>query len=176
MLFKLQIDSELTLCLLHASFAARYVELVKNDVQYIGQWMQWPHLCNTEEAFQAFIKRSLHKYADGTSMNFAIEYKGEIVGNCGFNTINHQLKNAEIGYWLGKDYQGKGIVTRACQYLIEYAFSALTMTKVQISAATDNKASRAVCERLGMTLEGIITQQEKVEDRILDHAIYGIYK
>jgi len=175
MLFKVEVDEEVSLCLLHESFAARYVELLENDLDYIGQWMQWPYLCNTEESFKAFIKSSLHKYADGTSINYAIEFKGEIVGNCGFNVINHELKNAEIGYWLGKNYQGNGIITRACRYLIEYAFTEMAMKKVQISAAKENKASRAVCERLGMTLEGIITQREKIQDRILDHAIYGIY-
>lgn len=176
MIFKNQVDAEIKLCLLHESFAARYVELIENDVEYIGQWMQWPYICNTEDAFKDFIKSSLHKYVDGKSMNFAIEYKGEIVGNCGFNSINQTIKSAEIGYWLGKDYQGNGIMTRACQFLINYAFTELGMTKVQISAAKENSASRAVCERLGLTLEGIITQKEKIQERILDHAVYGILK
>ncbi|NRB70176.1 MAG: GNAT family N-acetyltransferase, partial [Vibrio sp.] len=48
--------------------------------------------------------------------------------------------------------------------------------KVQLSAAKDNLPSRRVAERVGMTLEGIITNEEKIGDRILDHAIYGIHR
>jgi ribosomal-protein-serine acetyltransferase len=50
------------------------------------------------------------------------------------------------------------------------------MQKVQILIATGNLKSRAVCERLGIKLEGIVTNEEKVVDRILDHAIYGIHR
>ena len=49
------------------------------------------------------------------------------------------------------------------------------MEKVQIAAADGNAKSRAVCERLGMKLEGIITNRERIGDRILNHAIYGIH-
>jgi len=45
-----------------------------------------------------------------------------------------------------------------------------------LGAAEDNAASRAVCECLGLKLEGIITNNEEVGDRVLDHAIYGIRK
>jgi ribosomal-protein-serine acetyltransferase len=50
------------------------------------------------------------------------------------------------------------------------------MQKVQMSVAVENTRSRAVCERLGMVLEGIITNEEKIGERILDHAIYGLYR
>ena len=98
------------------------------------------------------------------------------MGNCGFHSINHELKVAEIGYWIGKEFQGKGIMTRVCRYLVDYAFSKLNIDKIEISAAEKNLRSRAVCERIGMQLEGIITNREKVGDQILDHAIYGIHK
>lgn len=48
------------------------------------------------------------------------------------------------------------------------------MEKVEISAAVENAASRAVCERLGCELEGIITRNENLNGRIVDHAIYGL--
>jgi ribosomal-protein-serine acetyltransferase len=48
------------------------------------------------------------------------------------------------------------------------------MEKVQISAATQNKPSRAVCERLGFSLEGVITRAENLNGPVVDHAIYGL--
>ena len=83
----------------------------------------------------------------------------------------------KIGYWLSKHHQGNGIVTRVVKHLIDFAFNELNMEKVQLSAAVENRASRrSVAERSGMTLEGVITNQEKIGERILDHAIYGIHR
>lgn len=175
-MFKLGVDDEINLYLVNVAFTDRYVELAAENYEYLSQWLEWPKHCKTLDGFNSFVKGSLHKYADGESMNCAIEFRGEIVGNAGFNTINRELKMVEIGYWIGKQYQGNGIVTRVCAYLIAYAFNKLDMDKVQIAVAEDNSPSRAVCERLGLQLEGIITNREKVGERVLNHAIYGIHR
>ena len=175
-MFKLTVDDEINLYLVNDAFTERYVELAEESNEYLSEWLAWPRFCKTQNDFKEFVKGSLHKYADGKCMNCAIEFQGEIVGNSGFNTINHDLKMVEIGYWIGKQYQGNGIITRVCRYLIDFAFTKLNMEKVQIAAAEGNLPSRAVCERLGMQLEGIITNREKVGDRVLNHAIYGIHR
>ncbi|MDP6165026.1 MAG: GNAT family N-acetyltransferase [Gammaproteobacteria bacterium] len=175
-MFKLTVDDEINLYLVNDSFTGRYVELVEENEEYLAQWLAWPRVCKTQDDFKEFVKDSLHEYAEGKSMNCAVEYRGEIVGNASFNTIQHELKRVEIGYWIGKVYQGKGIISRVCHVLIDYAFKNLEMDKVQIAAAEGNRPSRAVCERLGMKLEGILTHQEKVGDRILNHAVYGIHR
>ncbi|RTZ18147.1 N-acetyltransferase [Vibrio aquaticus] len=173
-MFTNRIDDELSIALVQESFAADYADIVYDQINYLSQWLAWPKICNREQDFRLFLQRVLHEYAEGKSMTCAIVYKGNIVGNCSFNTINHDTKCAEVGYWLSQDHQGKGIITRVVQHLINIAFNDFDMKKVQLSAAVDNLPSRRVAERVGMTLEGILTHQEKIEDRILDHAIYGI--
>ena len=175
-MFKVNVDEEISLYLVNEQFVYQYSELAKESYDHLSEWLEWPRNCRTENDFRAFVKGSLQKYAEGKAMNCAIEYNGEIVGNCGFNLINHDLKVAEIGYWIGHQYQGLGIVTRSCQFLIDHAFDKLMLNKVQISAAETNLPSRAVCERLGMDLEGVITNKEKVGNKILNHAIYGIHR
>ncbi|WP_159737799.1 GNAT family N-acetyltransferase [Vibrio atypicus] len=175
-MFTIAIDDELKLALVQESFALHYVELLSEQEEYLSQWLAWPAFCQSEQDFRLFIQRMLHEYADGKSMTCAIFYQGEIVGNCSFNTINHDTKCTEVGYWLSQKHQGKGIVTRVVTKLIDIAFNEHMLEKVQLAAAKDNLASRAVAERCGMTLEGIVTNREKVGDRILDHAIYGIHK
>ncbi|MDW6094408.1 GNAT family protein [Vibrio rhizosphaerae] len=174
-MLKWTIDQDIILYQLHESFASRYAELVQENKPYLSQWLNWPRVCHSTDDFKTFIQGSRYKYIDGDGLDCAIEYRGELVGNIGFNSIDHELKKAEIGYWLGQQYQGNGIITRACRFLIAYAFETLKVEKVQIAVAADNLPSRAVCERLGMTLEGIISHQEKVGDRILSHAIYATF-
>lgn len=175
-MFVMEVDQDIQLSLIEASFSEHYEALAKANYDYLKQWLAWPDFCQSADDFKGFAQKSLHDYADGKSLTCGIFYKGQLVGNISFNDIDHKLKKVSMGYWLSADYQGKGIITRACQHLINYAFTQLNMQKVQISAAKDNLASRAVCERLNMTLEGTITHAEKVGDRILDHAVYGLYQ
>jgi ribosomal-protein-serine acetyltransferase len=75
---------------------------------------------------------------------------------------------------LAQPQQSKGIVSKAVGTMIEIAFTQLEMEKVQISVAKENSPSRRVCERLGFTLEGVITRAENLNGRVVDHAIYGL--
>ncbi|WP_295892244.1 GNAT family protein [uncultured Vibrio sp.] len=175
-MFSYPIDKDLQIALVQESFAAKYADLVYDQSDYLSQWLAWPQHCQSEQDFRLFVQRSLHDYADGKSMTCAIIYCGEIVGNCSFNSIDHSLKKAQIGYWLSQPMQGKGIITRVVNRLIEIAFQELDMEKVELSAAVENKPSRAVAERVGMTLEGVLSNQEMINGKILDHAIYGIHK
>ena len=155
-MFSQKIDNEIRLTLVQESFAPALAELARDNYAYLEKWLVWPPHSKSEQDFVAFIRHSLHGYADGKSMVCAILYHGDLVGVASFNSIDHKLKKVEIGYWLAESMQGKGIITRVCQKLMHIAFEELGMHKVEISAATSNKASRAVCERLGMTLEGVI--------------------
>lgn len=173
-MFTSTVDDEIQLALVQDSFALNYATLVQTQLDYLSQWLAWPPYCQSEQAFTSFIQGALHEYAEGKSITCAILFNGVIVGNCSLNNINRSLQRADIGYWLSQDYQGKGIVTRSVQALIKIAFNDLDLEKVQLSAAVENHSSRQVAERLGMVLEGIITRNEKVGDRVLDHAIYAL--
>ncbi len=175
-MFTLDVDSELKLALVQPSFAKKYVEIVTEQREYLSEWLAWPPHGKSEEFFLTFVRKSLLEYAEGKSMVCSMIYKDELVGNISFNSIDHNLKVAEIGYWLSEKHQGKGIITRSVSKLIDIAFSDLAMEKVQISAGEGNAPSRAVCERLGMKLEGIITKKENLNGRVIDHAIYGLLK
>jgi ribosomal-protein-serine acetyltransferase len=107
-------------------------------------------------------------------LNAVILFNGEIVGTAGFNSINWSNKTAQIGYWLGKDYQGNGIMTKVARGLTAYAFTHLKLNKVEIRVAEGNKKSRSIPERLGFINEGRIRQAEWLYDHYVDHIVYGV--
>lgn len=175
-MFTLNIGSDLQLAIVQPSFAQRYLDIVTAERAYLSKWLPWATHADNEAFFLAFIRKSLLGYAEGKSMTCAIIYQHTVVGNISFNSIDEELKKVEIGYWLSEQYQGLGIVTKAVSFLIEYAFSELNMEKVEICIATDNVSSRRVCERLNMTLEGVISNYENLNNDIISHAIYGIHR
>ncbi|WP_038177464.1 GNAT family N-acetyltransferase [Vibrio pacinii] len=175
-MFRRTIDPDIDLALIQESFAPYYSQIVAEQRDYLAEWLAWPQHCQSDQDFRLFAQRMLHDYADGKSMTCAIFFRDELVGNCSFNKINYDTQCVEIGYWLSQHHRGKGIMPRAVHSLIQIVFEELNMEKVQLSAAVDNHASRRVAEKVGMVLEGILTNQEKVSGRILDHAVYGLKK
>jgi len=175
-MFTLNICPDLNLALVQPSFAQRYLDIVTTERAYLSKWLPWANNANDEAFFLSFITQSLQDYAQGKSMTCTLIYQGTVVGNISFNSINQQLKKVEIGYWLSEKYQGLGIMTKAVSFLIEYAFSELSMDKVEICAAVENGPSRRLCERLNMTLEGIVSNYENLHNDIVAHAIYGIHR
>ncbi|MDD1793721.1 GNAT family N-acetyltransferase [Enterovibrio makurazakiensis] len=173
-MFTLSLDDELSLSLVQHSYAKDYYRIVCGEREYLSEWLAWPPHANGEAFFEQFIKGALHGYAEGKSLTCAMIYQGNVVGNVSFNSISRSLKKVEIGYWLSNEYQGKGIASRCVLALVQLAFDEMGIEKVQIAAATGNQPSRRLCERLGFRLEGVITNAEDLNGRIVDHAIYGL--
>jgi ribosomal-protein-serine acetyltransferase len=65
-------------------------------------------------------------------------------------------------------------MTKACRFLVDYAFAELKLNRVEIRCATGNHKSRAIPERLGFKLEGTVRQAEWLYDHFVDHALYGM--
>ncbi|SHG77362.1 GNAT family N-acetyltransferase [Ferrimonas marina] len=175
-MFKMRVDEELELVLVCQEVIADFQRLRLSNLGYLSQWLMWVPVCVSRNDFQSYVDESVRGYGRGESMNCAILYRGEVVGAAAFNQIHRQTGRVEIGYWLDEGHQGRGIITRCVQFLIDYAFEQLNMEKVEIRAAVDNRPSRNVAERLGMNLEGVQTRAECVGDRVLDHAIYGLLR
>ncbi|WP_443642525.1 GNAT family protein [Candidatus Njordibacter sp. Uisw_039] len=68
------------------------------------------------------------------------------------------------------------MITKVCKHLISIVFNELYMEKVQLTSVEYNLPSRAVAQRLGMTLKGIVTNTEKRNGRIMDHTVNGLFK
>ena len=79
-----------------------------------------------------------------------------------------------IGYWLGKEYQGKGLITESCRLLINYAFDEYNLNRVEIRCATGNSKSCAIPERIGLTMEGVIRDGEWLYDHFVDLYLYSM--
>ncbi len=175
-MFKYKINESIYISIIDLSYASSYEKLVQDDYIHLKEFLGWPYICKTEDDFKTFIKKSLKDYENGKSLVCTIFYNNQIVGNISLNTINTSLKKVNIGYWLVSSFQGKGIITSTCNCLINYAFEDLKMEKVEIAVAVENIKSRAVCKRLNMKLEGIISNSENINGKIVDHAIYSLHK
>ncbi|MDE5416132.1 GNAT family N-acetyltransferase [Alkalihalobacterium chitinilyticum] len=173
-MFLHRVDDLISLKILEMKDAERIFELTDRSRDYLREWLPWLDMTKTVQDTEGFIRMSLKGFAEGNSMNTAILFNEEIVGIAGFNTINQSNKTAQMGYWIGQEYQGNGIITKVSKMLTDYAFNQLGLNKVEIRVAVENKKSRAVPERIGFKNEGCIRQSEWLYDHYVDHIVYGM--
>lgn len=133
----------------------------------------FPHPYELENAF-AFINNV--KDFNPTRV-FAIIADGVHVGCCGiFPKEDVYRMNAEIGYWLGEEYWGKGIATEAAKLISTYGFETLGMKRIYASVFSPNKASAKVLEKAGFTYEGTHRQSVYKNGEYLDELFYGLVR
>ena len=94
------------------------------------------------------------------SVTKVIEYRGELIGTVGITPqTGWKEHSAEIGYWIGEEYWGKGFATEALRMMSDLAFSTMNYKKIFAPVLGPNKASIRVLEKNGYCLEGILKHE-----------------
>ncbi|WP_409294119.1 GNAT family N-acetyltransferase [Peribacillus sp. SCS-26] len=169
-----KIDDELSLKVLEEKDAEKLFALTDRSRDYLKKWLPWLDFTRNVEDSREFIRTGLQGFADNRSLTTAILYKEQMAGTAGFHHFDWTHRTTSMGYWLGQEFQGKGIMTRVAGALTQYAFGELGLNRVEIRAAYGNRKSRAIPERLGFMEEGRIRQAEWLYDHYVDHAVYGM--
>jgi ribosomal-protein-serine acetyltransferase len=175
-MFSFNVDENIQLKLLETRYSEELFVLTDKNRSYLREWLPWVDGTKRPDNTKDFINFTLKGFADNNGFNTGIFYKGTIVGCIGLHGIDWNNKKTSIGYWLGSEYQGKGIMTKSCKAVVNYVFNDLGLNRVEIRAAILNVRSRAIPERLGFTHEGIIRSAEWLYDHFVDHVVYGMLK
>ena len=121
-----------------------------------------------------FIKYAMRQASENEGLQCAIQYENRLVGMIGFHKINKNTMTGEIGYWLSKEVNGKGIMTKCVKEIISIGFKFLHLRKIEIHCAIDNTRSRSIPEKLQFKQEGVIRRAGNLYDELVDHVIYGL--
>jgi [ribosomal protein S5]-alanine N-acetyltransferase len=109
--------------------------------------------------------------------NFAIVVNDEAVGGIGL-TLGTDVfgRSAEIGYWLGEPFWGRGIATEAVRAVTEYAFAYFEICRLEAGVFEWNPASMRVLEKAGYTREGRARLAVTKDGRTGDRLLYGLVR
>jgi ribosomal-protein-serine acetyltransferase len=146
--------------------------LIEADRERLAEWLPWAAGQDREDT-AGFIRRAGEQIENATGLQMAIVPKGEIVGILGAEPIRWEHGSTSIGYWLAEAELGRGTMTEAVRILTDHAFRVWDLHRVEIHAATGNRRSRAIPERLGFVEEGVLRGAERVGKRHLDLVVYS---
>jgi [ribosomal protein S5]-alanine N-acetyltransferase len=109
--------------------------------------------------------------------DFAIVVDGIAVGGVGIILKEGiRRRTAEIGYWLGEEFWGRGIATEALNAMTGYAFSQFDLVRIQASVFEWNPASMRVLEKAGYQREAVLKQNVTKDHHIMDEYIYSLIR
>ncbi|HEU5182813.1 MAG TPA: GNAT family protein [Candidatus Polarisedimenticolia bacterium] len=141
---------------------------------WLGLRDLFPHPYGIEDA-RRFIAMAV---AIQPPRNFAIEVGGHLAGGIGYMPrTDVERIGAEVGYWLGSEFRGKGVATAALRLLSAHAFrSHPELRRLYAVPYATNRASARVLEKAGYRLEGTLRQSAVKDGRILDQWMYSLLR
>ena len=95
------------------------------------------------------------KMSNKNEFDLSIFLGDKLIGGVGL-ALHDDDNYYELGYWLGKDYWGKGYATESSKYLLEYALEQLDSPKIKTSYFIDNLPSGNILKKLGFKEIGIV--------------------
>jgi ribosomal-protein-serine acetyltransferase len=170
--YPIQEDIHLRLHQIH--HAPIQYELMQGNLPDLKRWFWWAAEHNLDRE-RDYTQSMLRKYAEGGGLMVGIWDDDELLGSAALQ-IDKQKSEAQIGYWLDYEARGEGIITRTAKALMHYTFDIRGLERFCLRSTTENKASRAVAERLALQQEAIFREEEFIDGRYIDHVQYSMLK
>lgn len=168
------IDEDIELKILQDIHTEEDYLLIEKNRNYLREWLPWLDSTRSSEDVNKFIKSCSEQFDNNEGFTVGIWYRGDFAGVIGYHELNWAHKKVSVGYWLGSEFNGLGIMTRACKAMVDYAFSELGLHRVEIRCAEGNVKSRGIPERLGFKNEGILREVEWLYNHYVNHVVYGM--
>lgn len=131
--------------------ARELLQLTDKNRNFLGRWLPVDGL-KSEEDFRFFIDQQLALFAKGEAIHTTIFYQNQMAGVVSCNIVGDCV--GTFGYWLGEEFNGKGIVTTCVKELIDLGVQYYGLNRFEIHCAADNYRSYAIPARLGFAKLG----------------------
>jgi RimJ/RimL family protein N-acetyltransferase len=149
---------------------------VRDSMASLSQWFPWCHPGYSLTDAQARIAYCIDAWERRAEFAFGIfsASGGALLGCAGLNRIDHTHRSANLGYWVGERYRGRGTATMAAASVASIGFEHLGLVRLEIVTLTVNHASMRVAERLGATREGVARNRLMLQGQPANAVVYSL--
>jgi [ribosomal protein S5]-alanine N-acetyltransferase len=126
-------------------------------------------------SYRALVRRLNRQAREGTTMPFAIEVGGRFAGQVTVNNIvRGSAQFASLGYWVDREFAGRGVVPRAVALVIDHCFFTAGLHRIEIAIRPENSNSLRVVEKLGVREVGYAPRFLHIDGAWRDHRIFAV--
>ncbi len=128
------------------------------------------------ETGRHFVDRVLREQRAGDGRAFAIVWgeAEEVIGQVRLMNWSYRERQAEIGYWLGRRWWGRGFATESVRLVCRYGFRTMGLHRIRASVVQGNAASTRVLVKLGFVYEGTSRDSARAGSRWRNTDEYGL--
>ncbi|KEO83263.1 GNAT family N-acetyltransferase [Tumebacillus flagellatus] len=148
--------------------------LIDRNRDHLREWLAIGESVKSWMDVMRLVQLSRQQMSANQGGQYVILSEGKLAGMISYHFMGWENRSTTIGYWLGRECTGRGLMTDATRKLCDLAFDRYKLNRVEIRVATGNEKSQAVPERLGFTREGVMRQGEWLHDHYNDLIIYSM--
>jgi RimJ/RimL family protein N-acetyltransferase len=141
---------------------------------HLAPWVPFATRVVDAASARVLLQRYADKQARDEGAMYGIWQDQTLVGGTLFRDFDAQTGICEIGVWLAPEAEGRGLVIRAVRHMIDWAVVVRGITRVEWRTDPDNARSRAVAQRLGMTLDGVLRASFPINDELRDTEVWSL--
>ncbi|MGE6256773.1 GNAT family N-acetyltransferase [Heyndrickxia sporothermodurans] len=152
-------------------------QAIQASINELQQWLPFAQSTPTEEETEINIREAHLKFLKREDLRYLIFHaeSNEFIGSTGLHNIVWDIPKCEIGYWIHTKFSGNGYMMEAIEGLTMMALNDLNCRRIEIRCESTNDKSRAIPEKLGYQLEGILRNEDLSADgkRLTDTCVYA---
>jgi ribosomal-protein-alanine N-acetyltransferase len=140
---------------------------------------RWSDADLSHRVFASRLKRGREEAREGTDFTFFIFMRDRgrepLVGGLTLSNVRRRAAQfATLGYWMGREYAGRGIMTEAVGAVIPFTFDTLGLHRLHAACIPSNMPSRRVLEKNGFKEEGFADNYLQIDGKWSDHVLFGL--
>jgi ribosomal-protein-serine acetyltransferase len=170
----IEVENRLQMAIVSPAYSQAIFDLASANRSYLENWLPWVDQMQSVAFIEQFIANSQEKNQLGMEFAFVILLDSQVVGRIGVYQIDQYHRTGEIGYWIGSEFAGYGIVSRCVVSLLDFCFRHLNLNRIEIRCTSDNLKSRKVPERIQFRHEGVLRQGARTRTGFADLELYAL--
>jgi ribosomal-protein-alanine N-acetyltransferase len=157
---------------------AEWAQLRLESRNFLEPWEpRWTEDELSRSAWRRRLRQIRREHRAGRAQSFLVIEKatGRIAGGISLMNIRRGVaQSAEIGYWMGERFAGKGYMVESLALLRDYCFSSLNLQRIEAACVPENHRSAHVLEKAGFAREGLMRSYLCINGKWRDHLLYAL--
>jgi ribosomal-protein-alanine N-acetyltransferase len=155
-------------------------QLRRQDERFLRPWEPtWSADHLSRKAFRDRVYWAWRAREDGRALPLFLIRRSDarLIGAITLDNVRRgPSQSGQVGYWIGEHFARQGLMTEALSAMVNHAFAALDLSRIEAACLPENAASRALLDRCGFVHEGVARGYLQIDGRWRDHVLYAILR
>ena len=172
------IDDDLLLRSYKPEDAGDLFRCINESREHLRQFLPWVDGTTRPEHSVHFIQTAITQQALGEALALGVflQQSRQLIGGIGMQHWNQDVKRAQVGYWIAKPHEGRGLMQRSAERFLDFLFRKMGLNKIEMHIAAHNTRSLQLATRLGAQQEGVLRQSTRLAGKLEDVVVTGILR